>query len=742
MEDEQMGMGMEVFEFEGMDLGLGDDAADENEDVQSTITSLLEEAIAHYDENLEPDQVDATDYYHGRPFGDEQEGRSQVVSTEVRDATLSQMAGLMKVFTGSDRVVEFRPDGAEDTPVAEMQSEYVNYIFMEDNPGYLILDSIFKDALIRRVGIAKWYWDEDPTPHGAEFTGLSQEQLYGLVDDDEVEDVEVTDQDDSTGVPLFSASVLWREAGKVKVVAIPNEEFVFTPDAQSLEDAGIVAHVREVPQSELIGMGISADIVEEHAGTHLAPRGESDLTGARQYHGGVGHQTFGVEAGDDSRRPVVFAEVYAKIDVDGDGLSELRRFECIGPQFKIVNGTPELPGELVDDVPFAVFTPILEPHTIVGLSNYDLLRDIQKIKSQIERGTLNSLAKAIDPPMEVVNNEVNMRDVLNPEISGVIRVRRPGMLREVATQFIGGASMPMLEYYNEKRADRIGMTRASEGLDPDALQSSTAEAVGATLSRSQQMQEMIARNFAETGMRRMFSGILKLVVEHQDFAREVELRGQFMEIDPRSWHSDRHVTIGSALGSGTPQERMAALERISAKQSELQAMGSPLVGTVEIRNTLRRWTDLAGYRNTDEFFKPWGPQEEAQAAQAASQAPPPPPTMEEQLIEVEQAKVEAKMQVDQMKLEMERWKASMEDDRARDKQAMDAALREKELELKHNVDIEDAELRAMVAGSRNTMDADVKMQVAQRDAAAAPPPPPPPAAPVGPPQPPLGPQQG
>ena len=722
-------LGLEKFEFE-LPTDPEDEGLEPDEDVQAVVTRLIEEAIQHYEENLEPDQVMATDYYYGRPFGDEKDGRSQVVSTEVRDATLNQMASLMKVFAGQERVVEFAPDNAQDKAEAERQTKYVNYVFMEDNPGYLVLDSVFKDALVRRIGILKWWWEEDPTPEGASLTGLSEAQAMGLLQDPEVESAEITSVDQAG---FYSADVIWTQTGRVRVGAVPNEEFIFTPDATDLDSAGVVAHVREVPASELIAMGIAEEMVMEYAGTHLKSKGSDDLSDARQFHGGSGAVSSVEEntAQDKSQMPVVFAEAYGRVDVDGDGLSELRKFECIGPQFKIINGTDEEPGELADDAPFAVFTPVLEPHTIVGLSNFDLLRDIQKIISQVERGTLNSLAKAIDPPLEVVNNEVNMRDVLNPEISGVIRVRRPGMMREVTTQFIGPQSLPILDYYKDKRADRIGMTRAGEGLDPDSLQSSTQEAVGATLSRSQQMQEMIARTFAETGMKRAFVGIYKLIVEHQDYAREVEIDEQFVEFDPRSWTALRRVRVGVALGSGTTQERMAALEKIALKQSELKAQGSPLVTTVHERALLRRWTDLSGFKDTDEFFAPWGPQEEQQMQQAMAQQPPK-KSPEEMLIEVEQMKVQMQAQMDQQKMQLERWKVSMEDDRARDKQAKDSVLKEREIELKHQAEINDAELKAQVARDRAEMDADVVLLTTQRDQAAAPPAPNPAAAPPAP----------
>ena len=709
-------LGVQIYEIAGT-LLEGEEASSAPDSVQSTVTRLIEEAIAFYEENLEPDQVQATDYYYVRPFGDEKEGRSQVISSEVRDAVLFQTASLMRMFMGPEALVEFKPDGPEDVPTAELQTQYVNYILMEDNPGYVVLDSAIKDALIRRIGIFKWGWTEDEEQRGTELTGLTEQQVQILEMDEEVESYEIVDvQEAAPGVTLYDCEVVWTRGGYVKVEAVPNEEFIFTPDAKDLDSAGLVAHVREVPADELIGMGVDPALVDKYKGAHLTNFGEDNLRGARQFHGGVvsPHVQREAESRDDARAPVVYAEAYARVRInEEDGTTQLRKFECIGPGFRIINGDDEGPGELVDMVPFAVITPVLEPHTIVGLSDYDLLADIQRINSQIERGMLNSLAKAVDPPLEVVFTEVNMRDVLNPEISGVIRVRRPGMVREVVQEFIGPEALSVLEYYRDKRGDRIGMTRASEGLDPDSLQSSTKEAVGATLSRSQQMLDMIARNFAETGLKRLYLGILKELVEHQDFARTVQIQGQWIDVDPRSWRVDRDVTVGPAIGSGSPAEKLALLERIAAKQSELQQMGSPLVTTVEVRNTLRRYIEMAGWRDNGEFFRPWGPEQEAELQQRMAQQPPP-PNLEEQLIQVEMAKVEARSAMDRAKIELDRWRAMIDDDRERDRTAREMALREREIEAKHAVDIRDAELSAQVARDRAAMDADVKLLTAQQ----------------------------
>lgn len=665
-------------------------------DVQSLVARMIEEAVRHYEEHLEPDQVQATKYYRGEPFGDEEEGRSKVVSTDVRDATQAQLPSLMRIFFGPEKVVEFRARGPEDEPVARQATEYVNYIVTEDNPGFLALHSAFKDALVRRLGIIKWWVEETKTPTAERYEGLTEQQLALLMNDPDV-DVDVTAiVPDAMFGSLFHATVTRYESdSRFRIAAVPPEEFVYTPDARSLEEAPLVAHVREVPAGDLIAMGIDPEIVEEAKGRKSAVGGE--LADVRHYHSG----RFSEETErDESQKLVVYAEAYALVDGDGDGIAERRLFQCVGPDYRIVNGDGL--GEIVDEIPFALFTPDPEPHTIVGLSNYDYLKDVQRVKSQIQRGLLDSLALALQPDIEVVSGEVNMQDVLSPEVGKIIRVTRPGMMREISHEFLGASALAVLGYWDEVKENRTGISKAAAGLDADSLQSATKAAVAATLSGAQQHIEMIARVFAETGMKRLYRGLLKLIVRHQNRARVIRLRGQYVEVDPRSWDATMDVSVNVALGQGTPEERIQTLMGILMAQRELMAAGSPLVSNVELRNTLGRLVELSGWKNSDEFFRPWGPEEESMMQEQLAQQPPPPDpaTM---LAQIEQLKVQMQAMVEQQKLELERWKALIQDDRERDKMARDAALKEFEIERKYQAKIDDANLRAKVAQDRAEM---------------------------------------
>ena len=713
--------GAEIFDLTPLGDKLMPEESFDETDVQNLITRSVEEAVSHFEEHIEPDMAKATDYYYGRPFGDEKAGRSQVVSTDLRDATLDQIPDLLEIFTGSDSVVEFKPRMGEDRAIAEQATDYVNYIFYEDNDGFLILNAVLKDAGVRRLGYVKWWWQENDRVTGTTMTGLSEDELIFLSEQPGVdfeivgerEDL-VTQQDPQTGEMISNITTVYDievtrtiEDGRVKVEAVPPEEIVWTPEARSFNNAPTVAHRREVPKDDLLLMGIDEDFIDEHMGTVGEGTSTESLAWSRQFYGGSSSEMGRTsDVHDPSQTPVLFTEVYALVDTDGDGIGELRMFQCVGPQYAIVpdrNG--DILGELVDEVPIGTFTPDPEPHTIPGLCNFDYLREIQRVKSQIQRSQLNSLAQSIENQMVVSQNEVNIRDLISPEISGIIRVKRDvnNSIREIKHSFVGGDTMPILAYYDQIRADRTGNVGPGEGMDPNVMQSTTAEAVSSSLSKAQKRIKMLARVYAETGFKDMFQGIYRTVVKHQQRARVVQLRNQYVPVDPRAWDAEMDVRVNVALGTGSRTEKLMALQQLAERQEMHLAQGSPLVSFAEIRSTYGKLTDLLGYKDTDQFWKPWGPEQQAQFEQAqqeaAANAPKDP---QERIVDVEELKVQMDALQAQRKNELEEMKIMLQDERERDKIAREFALREYEIELQYKAKIDDRELQAKVAAAKTT----------------------------------------
>lgn len=671
---------------------------------QSLIRAMIEEAVQYRQENLDPDQAEATDYYFARDFGNEEQGRSQVVMSEVRDAIQAILPSLMRVFAGPERFVEYRPRGPEDEDAARQATDYVNFVLMEDNQGFAMLHAAFKDALVRKTGIVKWWWEDRTKREVSHHSGLSDEAIAviqsQLGEEDEVRDLERA-EDGTLSLKLVRVN----RDGRARVTTIPPEELIFSPSARSIEEARLVGHSRYLHADELVEMGVDRAIVERHAGRQSIDTFDDQLEDARRFDEGARRDRSFEDAQDKATRPTRYVEAYVLVDWDDDGDAELRRVACIGDTCEIVED------EEVDERPFAILTPDPEPHTLIGQSIADYLKDLQKIKSMVWRGMLDSLALSLDSRVAAQEGEVNLGDLLNPEIGGVIRTRRrpAEVLQEFSHRFVGADALPMLQMLDEVKENRTGISKAAAGLDADALQSATKAAVAATLSAAQQHIEMIARVFAELGLKPVFKGLLRLIVKHQDFARTVRLRNEWVQVDPRHWDATMDVTVNVALGAGQIEEKLQLLALVAGKQEQLLATGSPLVSNVEYRNTLSRFVELAGFKNSAEFFRPWGPQQEAQLQQALAQQPQQPdPNMA--LVEVERLRAQAEIAVDAAKLQLERQKFQDESDRKRDELAQEFALRERELELKYQAQILDAELKAQVAARRSDLDADVKLE--------------------------------
>jgi hypothetical protein len=701
----------------------------DQEELQSLVRAAIKEAQQWRQEHLDPEQEKATDYYMGRPFGNEVEGRSKVVATTVRDTVVSIMPSLLRIFFGPERVVEFRPQPgtveqvAYKQALANQQTDYINYIVTEDNKGFLAFHSAFKDALIRKTGIIKFWWDDTPKIEGATYTGLTEEQMDLLLMDG---DVEIVDQgmmaeaefgtDPETGEEVIVSPALYEvevrrvvESGRVKIAAIPPEEFLFSPSARSLDTAPMVAHVRDLSADEVIAQGVDREVVERAKGRTREHGLDSMLDDARRVDGGA--RKLYEDEQDEATRPVQFADVYMRVEVtdeegEGTGVTELRHIRAVGDAAEIVFNEP------VDCAPFALFGPDPEPHTIVGLSVADYVKDLQEIESAITRGMLDSLSLSLNPATEVVEGEVNMKDLLNNEVGRVIRTRRPGQMREVVTPFVGREALPVLEYFEAKKESRTGQSRAALGLDADALQSSTKAAVMGTLSASQQRIEMIARIFAETGMTELYRGILKLVVQNQDRARVVRLRGEYVEVDPRHWDANLDVVVNVALGAGTAEEKIATLSAIAEKQEQMLQTGAPLTGFAEYRHTLGRIVELAGYRNTDEFFRPWTQEQDAELEQARAQEEPEPDANAKLLAEVEMQKIQARMQEKEIEAQLKQAELAsqqaqreadlqvrlreieLRDSREREKIALDHAIKQAALRARFETDVNKADLDA------------------------------------------------
>jgi len=683
------------------------DPMDDTE-LQGIVAGELEDAVSYIDADVSPIRAKGTEYYRGDPFGNEEEGRSQVVAMEVRDTVSAMLPSLMKVFFSSENVVEYSPRGPEDVQGAQQATDYANFIFSNDNNGFMTTYALFKDSLVRKCGIAKYWWDEVEEVQIQEYSGLDDQTLQVLMQEGAEVKIVVSYPDEmaqmqpqidpTTGEmmpmqqPMLHDVQIKRTTkdGRIRIMAVPPEELVLDRRARSFEDAGIIGHRRMATVDELLEMGYELDEIEENISS-------TDLDSNDEY---LARQPLSTTLGaadslNPGQRRVLYVEAYMRVDYDGDGIAELRKICTMGSGYTMVRNLP------ASYIPFVDFPCDPEPHTspLEAMSMYDLTRDIQEIKSEVLRNTLDSLAQSIHPRTAVVEGQVNIDDVLNNETGAIIRMRAPGMVQPFSTPFVGQAAFPMLDYMDAMREDRTGMSKAAMGLDPDALQSTTKAAVAATVSASQSRLELQARILAE-GMKKLFKGILYLITTHQDKPRMVRLRNEWVQIDPRAWNANMDVTVNIGLGNGDTNDRIQALTMIAGKQEQIMqqfGLGNPVVTPAMYIRTLQKIIELSGFKDASSYI---------QALPADFQMPQvdqPKPTPEEVLAQVQAQSIQADIQKKAAELELQREKMIRDDDYRRDQLAQDLMLKKYELELKYQTQISTAEIDARQAMDREAM---------------------------------------
>ena len=734
-----------------------------NEDLTGTVSSAIDDAVDYIDNSISPLRATAIEYYQGLPFGNEEDGRSQVVSRDVHDTIADIMPSLMRIFFSTENVVEFVPFGKEDIKTAEQATDFINKVVLnQDNDGFTTFYNAFKDALLCKNGIVKYYWDDNYNAEYFEYEGLDDDSLAVLESDTEVEIIKIKsypnpafptpeatiqvdeenmasmEQDlaedtivDETVIEdipgeektpeqmiedllppeaqevipeLIEQSMMIpqlhdvklrrkKEGGCIRVESLPPEEFLIDRNATSMDDAYLVGHRRYLTVSELVEMGYDYDDVMQYATPYDMEMDDNAEYRARHP---LGVDTTDSDQ-DDANLKVQYIEAYMKVDMTGDGLAELRRICCLGDSYEIRKNLP------CSHIPFVSFCPDPEPHTFFGTSIADVTQDIQKVKSMILRSMLDSLALSVHPRVAVVEGQANIEDVMNTEVGGIIRTRNSGAVQPFNVPFVGQQAFPMLQYMDELKENRTGISKASMGLDPDALQSTTAAAVNATVQGGQQHIELIARIFAEKGMKPLFKGILELLSTHQSKERMVRLRNEWTPIDPRAWDAGMDVVVNVGLGNGSSQERMQYLSLISGKQEQiLQTLGAnnPLVEMAQYRNTMAKMVELAGFKDAGMFFKevqPLTPEQQAMMQQQKK------PTPEEQLMQVQIQEIQADMQKSAARLELDKEKMKRNDDLDRDKLDADILLKAAEIEAKYGSKVETEVIRALVERDREQM---------------------------------------
>jgi hypothetical protein len=664
------------------------------------INSEINNSLGFLGGALSNQRKKSLEYYLGDKLGTEIDGRSQVVSTDVADTIETILPNLMRIFTSSDHTVKCEPVNAEDVPLAEQATSYINYVFNKDNEGFKILYSWFKDALLEKNGIVKIYWDESETSEQETYKNLNDDEYQVLVSDDNVEIIEEEEMEDELAIaqleqlkqiaatqgqeinaptPKLHNVIIRRvkKGGKIKIENVPPEEFLIERTAKSIEDANFVAHRTIKTRSQLIEMGYDKEIVNDLPATQIVLYNNERLT----RFGDIDEYPFD-QTPDNSTESIELYECYVKVDYDGDGIAELRKVTVAGD-----SGYQILDNQAVDFVPFCSLTPIPMPHRFYGRSVAELVEDVQLIKSTVMRQLLDNMYLTNNNRVAIMDGMVNLDDLLTSRPGGVVRTKQPPsqVMMPMQSQTISQQAFPMLEYLDTVRETRTGVTRYTQGLDADAL-NKTATGVNTLMSQTQMRMELIARIFAETGVKDLFKRIFELTVKYQDKERIIQLNNQFIPVRPTEWKNRYNISITVGLGSGSKDQQLVILNAILEKQLQaFQLQGGkeyPMVSLKNIYNTLSKMIENAGLKSVDNYFV--NPDVGMRMVQPT---PPPPPSPIEK---IEFTRIDAENKRKQAELELKLKELQSQNA----KNLLDFESKIKELELKYNAQIDTAQLKA------------------------------------------------
>ena len=620
--------------------------------IQSEITDSL-----GYGDELSKQRETAMEYYYGLPFGNEVDGRSQFVDSTVQDTIEWIKPSLMRVFASGDDMVKFNPVGPEDVEMAKQATDYVNYVFTKLNNGWEILYNWFTDALLSKNGIVKVWWNEEEVWNREEYKGLTEIELDALINEEDVEVIAhspyiSSDADEMSGEytsTTYHDVVIKRlnSKGSIKIENVPPSEFLINREAKPIQDARFVCHRVRKTLSELREMGYDPDPDELGSGEDVLYNAERQARYAFDLSSNADVGNWGVGGTEESLREYWLHENYVKTDYDGDGIAELRKVCTIG--------STVLANDPIDSIPFVSICPIRIPHKFFGLSVADQVESLQLIKSTLMRNLMDNMYNQNFGRYAVLEGQANLDDLLTQRPGGVVRVKSPNAVTPLATPSLEPYSFQMLEYLDGVRESRSGVSKNTQGLNDNALTShTTATAVAQVMTAAQARVELIARNFAETGVKELMSTIYELLQKNQDTDTVIGIRGAWIPITPSAWRDKYDCTVAVGLGHGNRDQQLMHLSQLIQFATQALSGGLGIVNEQNLYNIAAQVIKNMGFANVQDFLT--DPSQQQQEPDAGEQAMALESQIKQKEVEIKMGELQLKaqkLQLDQAALQVE-----------------------------------------------------------------------------------------
>ena len=634
------------------------------EELVSRIRGEITDSLGYMGDTISTQREMAMKYYYGLPFGNEVDGRSQYVDSTVQDTIEWIKPSLMRIFASGDQMVKFNPHGPEDVKMAEQATDYVNYVFTKDNPGWEIMYSWFTDALLSKNGIVKVWWDEYDEEQREEYHGLEEMELTALITQEGIEVIEHTEYIEYEK-PMHDVVIKRSQYnGKIKIENVPPSEFLISREAKNIQDATFVCHRVEKTLSQLREMYPDEDLDAESLGGSDEDLMAFSAERLERYAFDKSAEYWGVGAGDayddESLRKFWLHESFLKTDYDGDGIAELRKICTVG--------STVLQNDEIDRVPFVSITPIKIPHKFFGLSIADLVMDLQLMKSTLMRNLMDNMYNQNFGRYAVLEGQANLDDLLTQRPGGVVRVKSPNAVTPLTTPSLEPYSFQMLEYLDSVRESRAGVSKMSQGLNENALTShTTATAVNAVMGAANSRVELVARNFAETGVKDLMITIYELLMKNQDKERVIMLRNEWIPVRPDVWKDKYDCTVSVALGSGDKDQQMSHLSQMLQFASQAMQGGLPIVNVQNMYNLGASLVRAMGFQNVEDFL--------TDPSKMPPQPQQPDPKQQEMQMEAQIKQKELEIKAGELQLKAQKIQQEYE------KLKIDSSLKQQELNL-------------------------------------------------------------
>lgn len=630
-----------------------------------------------------------------------EEGRSTVVSRDVRSAVKKVLPSLYRTILGNDQLVEYQPLGEGDEDMADQATDYMNYVVLPECDGRQAIEDSINDAVRLRNGVLKWWHEEKIEVKSSLHSGLDEMSFVQLVAAD---DIKVTEhsQREEEGQPVHDVRIRRKITKRsIQLCAIPPENFLIHPDATCIDDSVIIGENTLLRRSDLLQMGYKKADIWDIPSANASPAEQDSERNTRRRDIDVKN-----DAPERALDEIDYYDLLVRVDYDGDGIAEFRRMVFAG-------GIKEeylLENVEADEVNYADIVSERRPHQWEGNSVPDDVMEIQTIKTALLRQTMDNLYWQNMPQRNVVEGSVvNPEALTNPQYGGVVRYMQGTDLRASTSfdivPFVADKSFAMLEYLDNEIQERTGISDASSGMAPDALQNMTAKASAMVEQAGIGQTEMMVRCVSQC-LKPVFRGLLKLVIQHQDKPRTVRLRDKWVQFDPRTWNSDMDVTVNVGLGAGTRERDMMAMQQVITLQERILASMGPAIGMQYVTpdnlyNSVSKMTEAAGLRSVNLYFTKPEPEAIQQALQAQSQQPSPEEIQAKAALELEQVRTQGQMQVEGVKAQTKQQefaaKIQAEASKEHEQRDADLATNMAQMDRQSAIDIQQAQAEAVNA---------------------------------------------